>query len=244
LTYDVFLPHKHLNITFKHLNTQQFNKIIASYTINTTSLNKEVIDILQENVLTENINLFTLTVFDFAYILLNTKKNCLSDELVVFFTEDEIQNYGVEEYKTYSITELLKEKEEVLPVPPLTVNVDDITVVCSSPSVRKELEYTVSTQPPFENEEEYIENLLLNTITKYIDEIKINDIVYSFSTYNLNNNYHIVKSLPAKVIKQVIKAIEKIKAPSTRLMTLPVYNNENIKLFEKEVSFSNNFFNY
>jgi hypothetical protein len=243
LTYSVTLPSTREQLTFKQLNTYQFNKIITSFSATTsTDTGKAVVEILQENAQTKTPLIKDISVFDYVYILLETKKQCLADEMFIFLTEDEIETYNLNSPHSISITDFLITKKDIVPVPPLTVQIDGITITCSLPTVYRELEAQIVDIDT--NTETHIENIFLTTIVKYIDDITIQSNIVKFNEQNLYTKLEIVRRLPAHVINSVIKAIEKIKIPLTRLTTIELKNNEGELVLNKEIPLAGDLFNF
>lgn len=243
LTYDVLLPSIQKTLTFKQLNTQQFNKIIAAYTSNNQHFNKEFVNILQKNLLTEYILLKDINLFDYVYLILDTKKACLADEFTIFFSEDEVINYNLPPSKVYSITEYLETRKDILLVPPLTIETTGFTVTCSLPTIFKEVQTVISPYQDTEKEK-YIEYILLATIAKYIDSISIENNVFNFNEHDLNTNIKILERLPSHAISRIIKTIEKIKTPLIQLTTLDIKDKDNNIILQKEIPLLGDLFNF
>jgi len=239
LKYSVLLPSTQKQLTFKQLNTYQFNKIITS----TKSTTKILTDILQENLVEQDVLIKNINIFDFAHILLLTKKHCIVDEIQLLFTDEEIEEYNLEDTYKQTITEFLELKKNILPIPPLTCQSDDITVVCSLPTVEREIETRIPDNVDVESEK-YIEELFLMSVVKYINTINIqntNSII--FDNIDLQSRVAILQRLPANTIKTIINTIEKLKTPITDFLTIDIKNPDGL-IFTKEISLSREFFGF
>jgi len=243
LTYDVFLPCLQKHITLKYLNTQQFNKIITQFVLDNNTTNKTIVEILQSNLLTKDILIKDISVFDYAILLLNTKKICMNDELTVLFTPSEIEQFNLQPYNKYSITELLELKKDILPVPPLTSEIDGFVITCSLPTVYRELESLITHINDTENSKN-IETAFFTALIKYINDIRIGDNTFNFFEHPLQAKIEIVQRLPAHVVNNIIKTIEKLKQPLTDLITIQIKDDQDVLVIEKEIPLSGDLFNF
>jgi hypothetical protein len=243
LIYTVTLPSTREQLTFKQLNTYQFNKIITSFSTNTSlDTGKVVVEVLQENSQAKSPYIKDISVFDYIHLLLETKKHCLSDEILIFLTDEECELFNLTSPYKITITDFLKSKTDIVPIPPLNTQVDDIIITCSLPTVYRELEAYITDSD--QNTESYIENVFLTTVIKYIDDINIQGNIVKFNEQNLLTKLEIVKRLPAHTVNSVIKLIEKIKAPLTQLTTITLKNKNGEDVTTKEIPLAGDLFNF
>lgn len=255
-TYNVFLPHAQQTLQLKQLNTEQFNKILAAYTVDASNTSaefyKSFLTIIHENNLTPDIDLKALSMFDIGYLVLKTKQVSVSDTYTFYFTAEEIETYELKANKVeVSFTEHFEKNcKNLLPLPPLSVNNGEINVLCSIPTIFTEVlleEYfqaLENTQSP----EKTVENFFLKEITKYIQEISFKDKRISTNKLVVEERLQLIKQIPSSVINDVIKSIEKIKQPLSSLTTVFINNDgvcdEEHAVLSKELPLTGALFNF
>lgn len=232
-TYDAFLPHAQQKLQLKQLNTEQFNRILAAYTVDpdntSTEFYKSFLTIIHENNLTPDIDLKALSMLDIGYLILRTKQASVSDIYTLYFTAEELEAHELKNNKVeVSFTEHFEKNcKNLLPLPPLSVNSGEINVLCFIPTIFTEvlLEEYFQALEDTQSPEKTVENFFLKEITKYIQEISFKDKRITTNKLVIEERLQLIKQIPSSVINDVIKSIEKIKQPLNSLTT--VYINKN-----------------
>jgi len=252
-TYKVRIPNTSIDLDFKQLSTEQYNKILREQVMDSNEYDKNFFrtmdNIFRENITTNDVQINELTVLERLYIILKTKQHCLSDNLEIFYTEEEIEKYNLTE-NSYSITltDFLKEKNNILALPPLTVKVENIEVVCAMPTIQTDnlFEEYIGTLVN-QNVSLLIEEYFTKEIAKHIKELTIDGNAVNLSVLRVEQILQLIRNLPAKLINEVIVNIEKIKKPIQDLLSVNIpygsLEGSLVKTFIKEIQVDENIFN-
>lgn len=253
-TYDVFLPHSQKNLKLKQINAEQFNKLLATYAVETKKsyidFNKAFFSIIHENLIQKDIDIKTLSVFDINILTLKTRQVNISDMYTFYYTPEEIEEHGLQNTKVeISLKEHLDVTcKNILPKPPLTVNSGDITLLCDIPTLYSDilLENYFVENVETDTTEKFIESYFLKEITKHIQEVTLTGKMLNISNLPVEEKIQLVKKLPSTVINEAIKCIEKLRQPLTELVTVNIIENINGNevVLTKEIPLDSSLFNF
>jgi hypothetical protein len=251
LSYDVFLDTRNESVKIKQLNTEQFNDILSTLVNDSFSENgfiPTIANILNSNILDKNVDIYNLSYLDFVKIILETRKNCITDSINLIFSDDEKETYNLQtDYFEYSLKEHLRETASTdLKFEPITYN--NITVTLTIPSVKTVI--TLDSTIKIQNTEitsDIVKKFFIKEITKYISSVSINENNILFSDLLPLEQINIVNNLPAHLINEIIKSIEVAKnsISSLILAKIPYLDVEGKEAsFFKEISIDGTLFNY
>lgn len=252
LSYEVKLCTQEKTLKFKQLSTEQFNNILS--TIVETQANSEnsfnlcMYKILQDNILSEKEDITNLNYIDYVKIVLETRRQCISDKLNILLTESEIETYNLNaSYATISLLKHLNCEINILEdISPIQSN--GVQILVKTPNIDKinKIEKAVNITA---NEEptELIKKLFLKELAKYIDSISVGDTHISFKDVNVTEFLSLINNVPASAINEAFKPIEQIKQLLNKLINVQVScvtNNDDSVEFVKEISLDGNLFNF
>jgi hypothetical protein len=223
--YDVFIPSLNTYAKLKPLIIEQIRNIIESVTTETyfeIGFQAALINIIADNLITENINVNMLTEYDKLIIALYIRINDISP----IYNNIDISN------KKTTITEY--------PHPAsTTIENEGIQLTCKVPTLAIERNYTQYILAKVKDKTDdstalkaVINVLLLAEITKYISAITINSTTTEqpdiFSDW-----VKTVEALPVTVLKRVIEYIDSVKSLREDILKIDDTTNIefNLRLF-------------
>jgi len=252
LTYNVKLPSSNAEVTFKFLNTEQFNRILGTVAISDKtgeSFNEVMVTVLEENILDKTISVKDLSILDYTKIVLETRKTCLTDNFNLLFTEFEIEEQQLSRaYANVSLSEHLQKHEDVVAVTDINVVSGELKATVSMPSIRVHTEFdSVVKNNKDENTSVTIKNFFIKEVAKYVTDLYLDELAVSLIDVPARERIEVINSLPATLVNEIVKNIELMKQPLNRLLSVAVtsktINNESVS-FMKELPLNSVLFNF
>ena len=252
LTYNVNLPSSNTEISFKFLNTEQFNRILGTVSVSDKtgeSFNEIMVSVLEENLIDKTISVKDLSILDYTKIVLETRKTCLTDIFNLLFTESEIEEQQLSKaYASVSLSEHLQKHEDVVAVADINVVSGELKATVSMPSISVHTEFdSVVKSNKNESTSVTIKNFFIKEVAKYVTELHLDGIAVSLLDVPARERIEVINNLPATLVNEIVKNIELIKQPLTRLLSVTVIskniNNENVS-FMKELPLNSVLFNF
>lgn len=212
---DITVPSIQQTVQFKELNTKQQKKLletVADTSIYKTEFSKIFLQILKENIVTENINIDDLTIYDRIFIGLFLRSK-ISKTLNVTFEE----NKNPEEIELEPILNKTKtythpENEEIV----ITKNNSEIKVEVCIPSIGLDSKYETEiskNSKKIENVKNINEigNVLseafVTEVSKYINKITFDDNVIELDKLNIVQRIKICEVLTADLTQNILQKI-------------------------------------
>jgi hypothetical protein len=254
-TFKLIVPSTQNEITIRQLTTEQLKQILETIT-DTSSLvndfNKIFFSIVKENITEDSsININNFTIYDLHYIALQMRINSLSENYMVYFTDEEIETYElpIREYGI-NLKEVLKLKTISLP-PEKTITDNEINVVCGPTTIQNELDFieffnTKIKTLTNKDMQKIIGEIFLYEIAKGIKSVNINQTLIDFSSISFIERIKIIKELPTIITSQIIKYIETYKQALYDMYLVQIetsIENQTI-IFQKELQYNATLFNY
>lgn len=253
-SFNVTVPSSNKELTFKQLNTEQLKQLletIADTAAFNNNFNITFYKILKENLLTPNINIEDLTVYDTQYIALQIRANSLSDKLTVYFSDNEIQNYQLPGIKhEINLKEFLKHKS-LNSIADEAVSENGVYVTCKVATVKDEndfIKYFTDNLNTFLDKDlqNVVGEIFLYEIVKSIKDVTINDIKTNFSSLTFTDRIEIVKQLPTTLTGKIINYIERYKQALYNLYLVDIQTEVQGQtiVLQKELRYNATLFNY
>lgn len=253
-SFSITVPSNGKELTFKQLNTEQLKQLletIADTAAFNNNFNIIFYKILKENLITPDININDLTIYDAQYLALQIRANSLSDKLTVYFSDDEIQNYQLPGNKhEINLKELLKHKK-LNSIPEDSVTENGVYITCKVSTIKDEndfIKYFTDNLNTFLDKElqNVVGEIFLYEIVKSIKDVTINDIMTNFSSLTFKDRIEIVKQLPTTLTGKIINYIEKYKQALYDLYLVDIQTEVQGQtiVLQKELRFNASLFNY
>jgi hypothetical protein len=253
-SFNITVPSTQEELTFKQLNTEQLKQLletIADTTAFNSKFNTTFYKILKENLLTSNINIDNLTIYDAQYIALQIRINSLSEKYTIHFTDDEIESYQLPATKhEINLKEVITNKN-LNSIIDETILDNSVYVTCKVPTIKDEndfIKYFSDNINTLLNKElqNVVGEIFLYEIAKCIKNVSINDINTEFSTLTFKNRIEVVKQLPTTLTGKIISYIEKYKQALYNLYLIDIEAQIQSKTYilQKELQYNAALFNY
>lgn len=253
-SFTVIVPSTQKELTFKQLNTEQLKQIletVADTSAFNSKFNTAIYNILKENLLTPNINIDELTIYDIQYITLQIRTNSLSENYTIYFTDEEIKAYQLPDSKyEFNLKKIVNNKGLNI-IKDDTVLENNVYVTCKVPTVKDENDFikyfsnniNILLDKELQN---VVGEIFLYEIAKSIKDVTINDLKTDFSTLTFKNRIEIVKQLPTTLTSKIISYIEKYKQALYDLYLVDIETSIQGQPFiiQKELQYSATLFNY
>lgn len=244
-SFNVYLPSLQKTGSFKHLNTEQFKRLLKTVIdspIYNTQFITTVNAIIKENILDESIDVSMLTIFDKLLFLIKTRIECVSPTYNFTFTDEEISNYKLSQ--TTHTVNLAEHYNTFIQTQPIYLSQEyaltDYNIVCDVPTIEtenkleKELHKNIKIEITTPEElRTTLGDTFINEISKYIRQIKIKDVEVNFDNMPFKNRIKIVEQLPTTIINKVLRFVEGYKKI---IQPLTIYKiNVDGHIIEKEL---------
>lgn len=254
-SFKVYVPSLNQDLTFKQLNTEQLKHLLETIADTATVTNKfnlAFYNILKENLITADINIDNLTLYDAQYIALQIRANCLSEKLTIYFSDEEVETYQLLEDKyEINLKEFINSKQ-INNLPEEIITDGNISVTCRIPTLKDENIYikhfTDNLNTLLEQEvQNVVGEIFLYEIVKCIKDITTNDTKTDLTDITLENKVSVVKQLPVTLTSKIITYIEKYKQSlyDLYLLTLEIQTQDQATVtLQKELQYNAAIFNY
>jgi hypothetical protein len=253
-SFEVIIPSSQKPVKFKQLNTQQLKQILETITDTTVfnnNFNYIFLNILKQNILTADIEIKDLNIYDIYYLALQIRSNSLSETYTSYFSEEEVEAYNLTDTKYEINLKKLLNSKTIRNVLNEEIIEDNINVICQTPTVQNENDY----MDFFNN---LVKTSIIKDVQKIIGEIFIYEIVKSIKSVNINGtsiNFNdvpfesrikIVNQFSTTLTTKIITFIEKYKAALYDLYLVEIETEiEGSKFFiQKQLQYNANLFNY
>jgi predicted nucleic acid-binding protein len=252
--FNVFVPSLNQELTFKQLNTEQLKMLLETIADTATVTNKfnlTFYNVLKENLLSTEINIDNLTLYDAQYMALQIRANCLSNILTIYFTDEEIETYQLlNDMYELNIKDFINSKQ--ISTTPEEIIIDgNISITCSIPTLKDENTYIKHFSDNFANllnqeVQNVVGEIFIYEIVKSVKDITTNDIKTDLSNVSLTDKVSIIKQLPVSITSKIISYIEKYKQTlyDLYLVTLEVQAQDQPITLQKELQYNAAIFNY
>lgn len=253
-SYKVTIPSSGKDLVLKQLNTEQLKELLETVTdtaIINNNFDTVFYNILESNLLTENINIDDLTIYDAYYIALQTRINCLSELYTIHFSDKEIETHQllIDKYKI-NLKDIL-DRKALNYINEENITENHISITCKTPTIKNEKEYIkyfADNLNTFLDKElqNVIGEIFIYEIVKSIKNITINDTLVDFSLLSFADKINVVKQLPSTLTGKIIVFLEKYKQTLYDLYLVDIetkIQNQTI-ILQKELQYNATLFNY
>jgi hypothetical protein len=245
---DVWIPSKQIILKFKEIDAKQQKEILRSSmksSVYNTEFIKTFYKILHDNLLNkedENV-LKELSIFDKNFIIIALKSKISKDLELVFDEKENIKKkINLENicknFNTYT------HPDNCIVV--LKQNETEINVTVGLPSIETEFQYEIDVHKKEKSIDdvkntEDIQNIVTDAFigetSKYIKNVKINDIDINYESFSFLQKIKIVEKLPSGLIQMVLENVSEFKKSIDDFLTMVV--EENGKTYKKVISADN-----
>lgn len=253
-SFDVTIPSLQRQATFKQLNTQQLKQILETITENTAfnnNFNLVFLNILKENILTSDIQINNLNIYDVYYLALQMRLNSLSEIYTAYFSEEEVETYNLTDTKYEINLKRLINSKVINNISDEEISESNINIICQTPTIQDECDYidffnnlvkTLITK----DIQKIIGEIFIYEIVKSIKSANINGVSINFTTIPFDKRINIVNQLPTSLTSKIITFIEKYKSTLYDLYLVEIETEiENNKFYiQKQLQYNANLFNY
>ncbi|MEY5041580.1 MAG: hypothetical protein RLZZ414_1128 [Bacteroidota bacterium] len=245
---DVWIPSKQTILKFKEIDAKQQKEILRSSmksSVYNTEFIKTFYRILHDNLLNkedENV-LNELSIFDKNFIIIALKSKISKDLELVFDEKENIKKkINLENicksFNTYT------HPDNCIVV--LKQNETEINVTVGLPTIETEFQYEIEVHKKEKSIDdvkntEDIQNIVTDAFigetSKYIKNVKINDIDINYESFSFLQKIKIVEKLPSGLIQMVLENVSEFKKSIDEFLTMVV--EENGKTYKKVISADN-----
>lgn len=245
---DVWIPSKQTVLKFKEIDAKQQKEILRSSmksSVYNTEFIKTFYKILHDNLLNkedENV-LKELSIFDKNFIIIALKSKISKDLELVFDEKENIKKkINLENicksFNTYT------HPDNCIAV--LKQNETEINVTVGLPTIESEFQYEIEVHKKEKSIDdvkntEDIQNIVTDAFigetSKYIKNVKINDIDINYESFSFLQKIKIVEKLPSGLIQMVLENVSEFKKSIDDFLTMVV--EENGKTYKKVISADN-----
>jgi len=213
---DVRIPSLNQNVQFKELNTRQQKKLLETVTdtsVYKTEFSKVFLDIIKENLITENVDANSFTIYDKIIIGLFLRSK-ISNTLNVIFNENPAYTENVditsiiEKIKTYVHPETVSfnivKNESVLNI---ELNVPSILLESKYES---EITKTTKKMENIKNINEMgtvLSDVFIGEVSKFISKITFNSQEIDLKNFTINQRIKICEVLTADLTQNILQKI-------------------------------------
>lgn len=253
-SFSVVIPSNNTELTFKQLNTEQLKQILETIADNSAfnnNFNTVLYNIFKDNLITQNVDVNGLTIYDAQYIALQIRANSLSEKLIVYFTDEEVKSYQLPGDKhEINLKELINHKK-LNHISDESILENNVTVTCKMPTIKDEndfIKYFTDNLNKFLDKQlqNVVGEIFLYEIVKSIRDVTINNTKTNFSELAFKDRVEIVKQLPTTLTGKVINFIEKYKQSLFDLYLVDIQTEVQGQtiILQKELQFNATLFNY
>lgn len=253
-SFKVLIPSLQKEATFKQLNTEQLKQILETVTDNATfniNFNTTFLKILKDNLISTDINIDDLNIYDVQYIALHTRLNGLSETYTAYFSEEEIEEYNLTDVKYEVNLRRLLDNKIINNIPSEEVIEGQINVTCHTPTVQDENEYLkffndVIKTSILKDIQKIVGDIFIYEIVKSIKSVRINNEIIDFKSLDFDKKIEIVNQFPTTLTSKIITYIEKYKSALYDLYVVEIETTVegNKIILQKQLPYSANLFNY
>jgi hypothetical protein len=225
---EVWVPSIQKNLTFKEIDAKQQKNLLNAAidtSVYTSDFIKVFYQILKENLLDENNSIIdTLTVDDKTSIAIALRCQ-ISEEFNVKFNDEVTEKINLTEilnkFKNYQTPQ-----SEVLDSESNNVK---LAVEIANPTIKTELNFNENFSKEYKKEEEIKNNKELRNliseaficeISKYIKNIKVNNVDFSFGSLSFNQKIKIIEKLPSGILQKILEKISEWKLSVSDILTV------------------------
>jgi hypothetical protein len=217
---DVKIPSLNQTVQFKELNTKQQKKLLETITdtsVYKTEFSKVFLDIIKENLITENVDPNNFTIYDKIIIGLFLRSK-ISDKLNIIFNEDPAYTENVEIStiieKTKTYTHPVSESFNMIK------NSSVMNIELSVPSISLEAKYEAEmakTTKKMENIKNITEmggvlsDVFIGEISKFISKITFNSQEIDLKNFTIQQRIKICEVLTADLTQNILQKISNWK---------------------------------
>ena len=260
-SYEVWIPSLNKNVMFRELNTNQQKRLIKAI-IDSPVYNTEFIfalkKIIQENCVDSNVNVDELTIMDKAIIAMKMRSVSIGDIIELKIPVGTEENPSTIQ-RGISIEKLLKDIKKNIKLPDPEIITDErgvYSITCSIPTILAEykLEDEMrknSNSRDIKNYDELrqsVGDIFMGEIAKYIKDITIGDgdksTTIDLNALSFKNRITLIGKLPERIVKNVVKYIEKTKKAidGITLVKVNIGTEEEPEIKEEKFSIEASFF--
>jgi hypothetical protein len=225
-SYEVWIPSLNKHVRFKEINTSQQKRLVKSIIDSPVYKTQFILtakDIIEENLVDKDLDVTSLTILDKMFILVKMRSVSIGKDI-----EIEMASKINEEVKYKTKVDLDKilssAKKDVKEIKPEEIVVGQYKVVCNIPNIlceykleeelRQHEQFSLNDVQSIEEVREMIGVKYINELCKFTQSLEItggDDVeIYNFVDFSFADRIQIIESLPAKVIKSVLKYAENV----------------------------------
>lgn len=245
---DVWIPSKQTILKFKEIDAKQQKEILRSSmksSVYNTEFIKTFYKILHDNLLNkedENV-LNELSIFDKNFIIIALKSKISKDLELVFDEKENIKKKINLENICKSFNTYTHPDNRIVV---LKQNETEINVTVGLPTIETEFQYEIEVHKKEKSIDdvkntEDIQNIVTDAFigetSKYIKNVKINDIDINYESFSFLQKIKIVEKLPSGLIQMVLENVSEFKKSIDEFLTMVV--EENGKTYKKVISADN-----
>lgn len=208
--YEVYIPSLKRNVLFREMTTGQ-QKMIIKTIVDKGRYNTEFMfairDIIRQNCV-EDIDIDTLTVIDKTAICLAMRQKSIG-ETFTYFSE------STKSTKDINISDYIEKYKDITIPLDETITEDNITVICSYPTIHTEYVIEKDFSSILDEERSYaqVDDLFTNEIVKYISQVIIRndeeEMVIVMDDYTFENRIKVLEHIGSKLLLRILNYIEK-----------------------------------
>jgi hypothetical protein len=225
----IYIPSLKENIEFKELNTRQQKKLLETITDNSlykTQFTKIFLDIIKENLISENFDINKLSVYDKIFIGLSLRLK-ISNTLNVIFNEDPIHSEIVDlSIITDKIAGFIHPTTEVLSV---IKNETKVEVEISIPSIVLESKYETELAKITKKVEDVkdvseignvISEAFVSEVSKFLSKLTFDDQIIDLKDLTVNQRIKITEIVTADLTQKILQTVSNWKKSLDDVLTI------------------------
>jgi hypothetical protein len=253
-SFNILIPSLGKEGQFKQLNTEQLKELletIGDVAAFNNNFNKTFYKILKENLITPDIDIDQFTIYDTQYIALQIRSNCLSENYTVYFTEEEVKTYQLQDNKHELKLKEFIEHKTINSISNSTITENKVQVTCKVPTLKDEndfIEYFATNINTFldRDVQSVIGEIFLYEIAKSVKDISLNDTKTDFFALTFKERIDIVKQLPTTLTGKIIAYIETYKQAlyDLYLVNIETQIQDQTVVLQKQLPYNGSLFNY
>lgn len=235
----IYIPSLKTNIEFKELNTKQQKELLETVTdtsIYKTKFTQTFLKIIKENLISKEVNIEQLTIYDKLYIGLFLRSK-ISNTLNVVFSENPTYSevIDIKPIVDNSVKYVHPEKETITLVKDnTTINVEVCvpTIVLES-KYESELSKTYKKIDDVKNINDMgslLSDAFIGEVSKYISKISFDDKNVDLEGLTVNQRIRLTELLTADLTQKVLQKIADWKEELDSIMLVTSKNKEHKKI--------------
>jgi hypothetical protein len=226
---DAWIPSLNQNLSFKQIDGKQQKELLGAAmdtSVYNSTFTKVFYNIIKNNLIaTDKSIVDKFTIADKASIALHLRSK-ISNTLNVFFDD---KKFTIDDVELNSVLEKFKSYKIPTPVTYTAQNdVFKIAVEIKQPTIKSEVDFDEQFKDNLkaedikttENLQKVVTGAFIGEITKYIDNITINDQIVPISTLPFEQKVKLIERLPSNIIQDTVNLISTWKKDLETFLTV------------------------